>query len=147
MTTKTPNPHIGSDFEDFLEEVGLAEWVNQEALAFIRGNAKGRPLSVGRIGEGPCFEIPSHLLDDINIDEGYPEEEEQQRYMVFWQMPIMASSPRDAAEKAQYMIAWPDMISGVFDVVDDDGIEHRVDVSISEEEEIEQDLELLSIGC
>jgi hypothetical protein len=83
----------------------------------------------------------AHLLDDINVAT------EQQQYMVFWQMPIWAASPREAAEKAQYLITCPDMISGVFDVVDEDFVEYRVDVSISEEEEIEQDLELMSIGC
>lgn len=82
----------------------------------------------------------NELLSDINISTV------QQQYMVFWQMPIWASSPREAAEKAQFMITCPDMLSGVFDVVDEDFVEHRVDVSLTEEEEIAGDLELLSLG-
>lgn len=55
-------------------------------------------------------------------------------YFVQWEIDLYADSPREAAEKARAIHRNPESIAGVFDVYDEAGTQHHVDLDEFEED-------------
>lgn len=54
--------------------------------------------------------------------------EEEKEYRVIWEIDIVASSPREAAKQALEIQRDPESLATVFDILDEDGDSHRVDL-------------------
>lgn len=54
--------------------------------------------------------------------------EEEKEYRVVWEIDIVASSPREAAKQALEIQRDPESLATVFDILDEDGDSHRVDL-------------------